>query len=76
MMESVQQIKDKNNDYASYLIVEQRKKALEIYKAIIKKLNPLQRPVRGAVIACGSSTLAEAGKEGNRNSKRCYHIER
>jgi hypothetical protein len=69
-MEATQQIKDEHNDYSAYLIVEQRKKALETYKAIIKKLNPLQRPVRGAVLACGSSTLAEAGKEGNRNSAR------
>jgi hypothetical protein len=75
-MKALQQIKDKNNDYASYLIIEQRKKALETYKAIINKLNPLQRPVKGAVIACGSPTLAKAGKEGNRNSARCYHIER
>jgi hypothetical protein len=37
-MKATQQIKDKNNDYASYLIVEQRKKALETHKAIRKKL--------------------------------------
>ena len=37
-MEALQQIKDKNNDYASYLIVEQRRKALETYKAIRNKL--------------------------------------
>jgi len=38
----------------------------------LNKLNPLHRHVRGAVLACGSPTLAEAGKEGNRNSARCY----
>jgi hypothetical protein len=37
-MEATQQIKDKNNDYPTYLIVEQRRKALEVYNAIREKL--------------------------------------
>jgi hypothetical protein len=37
-MEATQKIKDEHNDYASYLIIEQRKKALETYKAIRKKM--------------------------------------
>jgi hypothetical protein len=37
-MEATQQIKDKHNDYPTYLIIEQRRKALESYKAILKKL--------------------------------------
>ena len=71
MMEAVQQINDEHTDYATYLIVEQRRKALETYNAIIKKLNPLDCPVGGAVIACGSSTLAKAEKEGN-SWQGCY----
>ena len=38
MMEVVQQINDEYTDYPTYLIVEQRRKALETYNAIIKKL--------------------------------------
>jgi len=37
-MESLQQIKNEHTDYHTYLIVEQRKKALETYNAIREKL--------------------------------------
>jgi len=37
-MEALHQINGEYNDYRTYLIVEQRKKALETYKAIIKTL--------------------------------------
>jgi hypothetical protein len=37
-MEELQQIKDEYTDYPTYLIVEQRRKALKTYKAIREKL--------------------------------------
>jgi hypothetical protein len=37
-MEAVQATENKHTDYHRYLIVEQRRKALETYKAIKKKI--------------------------------------
>ena len=37
-MEELQQIKDEHTDYPNYLADEQRRKAIETYKAMIKNI--------------------------------------